>query len=490
MVSALAGVEPREVWKHFEALAAIPRASTKEAAAREYVRKLAAGLGLESVVDEAGNVVVRKPAYRGREGAAVTALQGHLDMVCEKNEGTDFNFDRDPIRLVRREDWLYADGTTLGSDNGVGVAAALAVMESQTIQHGPMEFVFTVEEETTLGGASAFKPGVLKARYLLNLDNEEKGTLCIGCAGGLNTRARRKVVFQVAGAGLGYWVKVTGLKGGHSGVDIHLGRGNAVRILGGTLQRVLEKIPAQIADLKGGSAHNAIPREAGALVVADATNEARLRSIVAQYAEDVRSDLGAFDPDLQITVEAAEVPKRVIAAADAKRAVDLMASLHHGVLAMSPDVAGLVQDSTNVATVSVKDGAVEIVTSQRSAIEGSKEIARRLVTTACLLAGFEVEHSNSYPGWKPEPESEIVRRSKAVFEAMYGVAPKLIAMHAGLEPGVLGVHYPELQMISLGPQIEHPHSPGERVQISSVAEFWKYLRAVLEKLGASGAAFK
>ena len=482
MSSVLAGLEPQELWKHFEAIAAIPRPSSKEAAARLYVLKLAESLELKSVVDEAGNTVVWKPAYPGRESAPVTALQGHLDMVCEKNEGTEFNFDTDPIRLVRKEDWLYADGTTLGSDNGVGVAAALAVMESKTIKHGPMEFVFTVEEETTLGGASAFKPGVLKASYLLNLDNEERGTLCIGCAGGLNTRARRKVTFQVAGAGSAYRVKVTGLKGGHSGVDIHLGRGNAVRILGGTLQLVLEQIPVQLTDLKGGSAHNAIPREASALLVIDATNEAQLKSIVAQYAEDVRTDLGDFDPDLQITVEKALRPQRAIASGDAKKVVDLIASLHHGVLAMSPDVSGLVQDSTNVATVSLNDDVVEIVTSQRSAIEGSKNIAKRLVATSCHLAGFEVEHSSSYPGWKPEPNSDIVRKSNAVFEEMYGSTPNLIAMHAGLETGVLGVNYPEMQMISFGPQIEHPHSPDERVQISSVTEFWKYLTAVLEKL--------
>ncbi len=483
MTSAMGEVEPREVWKHFEALAGIPRPSTQEAAARAYVLKLAEELGLESVVDQAGNVVVRKPAHPGREAAAVTALQGHLDMVCEKNEGTRFNFEKDAIRLVRREDWLYADGTTLGADNGVGVAAALAVMESKTIQHGPMEFVFTVEEETTLGGASAFKPGVLRARYLLNLDNEALGTVCIGCAGGVNTRAWRKVVFQLAGAGEGFWVKVSGLRGGHSGVDIHLGRGNAVRILGGALQRVLEAMPVQIADLRGGSAHNAIPREAAALVVVDATNQERLRRIVEQYADDVRTDLGDFDPELEVTVgRAVKDATRVLAAGDAKRAVDLMASLPHGVLAMSPDVPGLVQDSTNVATVGVKDGVVEIVTSQRSAIEGSKEMARRLVATVCRMAGFEVEHSGDYPGWKPEPESEIVRRSKAVYEVMYGATPQVIAMHAGLETGVLGKNYPEMQMISIGPQIEHPHSPDERVQISSVAEFWKYLVAVLERL--------
>jgi dipeptidase D len=482
MSSVLAGLEPQELWKHFEAIAAIPRASAKEAGARNYVLRLAESLALESVVDEAGNTVVRKPAYPGRESAPVTALQGHLDMVCEKNEGTDFNFDTDPIRIVRKEDWLYADGTTLGSDNGVGVAAALAVMESQTIQHGPMEFVFTVEEETTLGGASAFKPGVLKAHYLLNLDNEEKGTLCIGCAGGINTIAQRKVTFQVGGAGSGYRVKVSGLRGGHSGVDIHLGRGNAVRILGGVLQRVMEKIPVELADIKGGSAHNAIPREASALLVADATNEAQLESIVEQYADDVRTDLGAFDPDLEITVERAEHPRRVIALADAKKSVDLIASLHHGVLAMSPDVPGLVQDSTNVATVGLRDGVMEVITSQRSAIEGSKNIAKRLVATCCRLAGFEVKHSGDYPGWKPEPNSEIVHKSTQVFEVMYGSSPNLIAMHAGLETGVLGVNYPGMQMISFGPQIEHPHSPAERVQISSVAEFWKFLTTVLEKL--------
>lgn len=482
MSSALAGLEPQEIWKHFEALAAIPRASTKEAAARDHIIKLAGGLGLESIVDEAGNVVVRKPAHPGRESAPVTALQGHLDMVCEKNEGTDFNFDTDGIRIVRKEDWLYADGTTLGSDNGVGVAAALAVMESKAIKHGPMEFVFTVEEETTLGGAGAFKAGVLKANYLINLDNEEKGTLCIGCAGGLNTYVRRKVALQPAGAGAAYRIKVSGLKGGHSGVDIHLGRGNAVRILGGTLQLVLEQLPVEVADLKGGSAHNAIPREAFATVVTDAANAAKLKAIVAHYADDVRVDLGIFDPDLQIVMEMAERPQQVIAVADAKRVVDLMASLHHGVLAMSPDVPGLVQDSTNVATVSLKDGVVEIVTSQRSAILGSINIAKRLVATACLLAGFEVEHANSYPGWKPEPNSDIVRKSKAVFEEMYGSTPNLIAMHAGLETGVIGVNYPGMQMISFGPQIESPHSPAERVQISSVGEFWKYLVAVLEKL--------
>ena len=482
MATVLAGVEPQEIWKHFEQLAAIPRPSGKEAAAREHILKLAKSLGLETFVDGFGNLVVSKPAYPGRESAPVTALQGHLDMVCEKNEGTEFNFETDGIRLAPKDGWLYADGTTLGSDNGVGVSAALAVMESKTIKHGPMEFVFTVEEETTLGGASAFKAGVLKAHYLLNLDNEEKGTLCIGCAGGLNTRARRKVSFVPVKGNAAYRVKVGGLKGGHSGVDIHLGRGNAVRILGGTLQLINEAVPVQLADLKGGSAHNAIPREASAIVVTDAANEVKLKQAVAAYQTDIRNDLGSFDPGITISVEMVARPEQALSHEDARATVDLIASLHHGVLAMSPDVPGLVQDSTNVATVGMKDGVVEVVTSQRSAIEGSKNLAKRLVATSCQLAGFEVEFAAGYPGWKPEPDSDIVRNCVKVFEKMYGKEPKIIAMHAGLETGVLGVNYPSMQMISFGPQIEFPHSPGERIEIASVAEFWKYLVAVLETL--------
>ena len=266
MIPALAELEPKPVWKHFDALAAIPRASTKEAAAREYVLAQAARLGLEVVQDKAGNIVVRKPAHPGREGATKALLQGHLDMVCEKNEGTAHNFDTDPIKVVRDGDWLKADGTTLGSDNGVGVAAALAVMESTDIAHGPLEFVFTIDEETGLTGAAEFQAGVLKSSYFLNLDNEEKGTLCIGCSGGVTTTARRKVTLRPAGAGAGWRIKVLGLKGGHSGVDIHQGRGNALRILGGVLQKALESLPVEVSDIKGGSAQNAIPREASSIV--------------------------------------------------------------------------------------------------------------------------------------------------------------------------------------------------------------------------------
>jgi dipeptidase D len=303
MVPALENLEPQAVWKHFDRLAATPRASTKEAAARDYVLALAAKQGLETVQDAAGNLVVRKPARPGRESAPMALLQGHLDMVCEKNEGTAHNFDTDPIKVVRDGDWLKADGTTLGSDNGVGVAAALAVMESIEIVHGPLEFTFTIDEETGLTGAAQFPGGLLKSKYFLNLDNEEKRTLCIGCSGGVKSTARRKVTLRPAGAGSAWRIKVYGLKGGHSGVDIHQGRGNALRILGGVLQVLLDHIPIEIASINGGSAQNAIPREAAAVVIGDSARDSELKVLVGTAEKGYRIDLGEFDSGLEITVE-------------------------------------------------------------------------------------------------------------------------------------------------------------------------------------------
>jgi dipeptidase D len=482
MIAVLENLEPKPLWKHFAALAAIPRASTKEAAARNYVLALAAHLGLKAVLDAAGNVVIQKPAHQGREKAPMTLLQGHLDMVCEKNEGTAFNFDVDPIKVVRDGDWLKADGTTLGSDNGVGVAAALAIMESKDVAHGPLEFAFTVDEETGLTGAAQFPGGLLHSKYFLNLDNEEIGTLCIGCSGGVKTTARRKVTLSAARANSAWRIKVSGLKGGHSGVDIHQGRGNALRILGGVLQKVLERLPAEVANINGGSAQNAIPREASATLVLDSGSEQELKSLVANCQAEYQTDLGGFDPGLQILVEKADRPSKVLDAADAKQTVALLASLHHGVLAMSPDVPGLVQTSTNLAIITTKGDLVEVVTSQRSAIESSKNAAADMVATVCGLAGFEAERGGTYPGWKPEPQSEIVQKLQEAHQKVFGKPAKLIAMHAGLECGVIGEKYPGMQMASFGPTIVDPHSPNERVQISSVENFWGYLKAVLEHI--------
>jgi dipeptidase D len=403
-------------------------------------------------------------------------------MVCEKNEGTAHDFDTDPIRLIRDGDWLKADGTTLGADNGVGVAAALAVMDNADIAHGPLEFVFTIDEESGLTGASEFPNGLLKSRYFLNLDGEEEGTLCIGCAGALNTVARRKVERRHAGSGEGWRVRVSGLRGGHSGLDINRGRGNAVRILGRVLQLLMDRLPLAVAEVQGGSKRNAIPREAFATVVLDGAREQELRSLLATAEVQMRSELGGFDFGLQITVEKVARPDQVMADADANPVAGVLASLHHGVLAMSPDVVGLVQTSTNLATVSTKDDEVEIETSQRSAIESSKLAAGRMVSTIFRLANFEVEHAGGYPGWKPEPTSDIVRKAQAVHQEILGKLPELVAMHAGLECGVIGEKHPGMQMISFGPHIVDVHSPSERLKISSVEPFWAFLTGLLERL--------
>jgi len=482
MMLALANLQPEQLWKHFDRLAAIPRASTKEGAAREYVRSVATKLGLEPVQDNVGNLIVRKPARPGREGAPMTLLQGHLDMVCEKNEATVHDFDKDPINVVRDGDWLKADGTTLGADNGVGVAAALAVMESNDLAHGPLEFAFTIDEETGLTGASQFAPGLLKSTFSLTLGREEEGTLCTGPTRGVPSTARRKVKLVPAAAGSAWRIKVTGLRGGHSGVDIHQGRGNALRIMGAVLQDLVDRLPVELAEVNGGSAHNAIPREAVAIVVLPDSREAELKSIVASAEATCKAELGGFDSGLQITTAETKRPAMVLSVSDAKNTAALLASMPHGVLAMSPDVPGLVQTSTNLATVITKGDLVEIVTSQRSAIATSKQSAARMVATVCCLAGFEAEHAGDYPGWKPEPNSDLIRKLQAVHQKLFGQPAKLIAMHAGLECGVIGEKYPGMQMVSFGPTIVDPHSPNERVQISTVEHFWNYLRQILETL--------
>ena len=482
MTTALVDLEPKPVWKHFAALAAIPRRSGNEAAARDYVVGVARSLGLNAEHDAAGNTVIRKPAHAGRETAPTVLLQGHLDMVCEKNEGTAHNFDTDAISVVRDEDWLKADGTTLGSDNGVGVASALAVMESTDLAHGPLEFAFTIDEESGLTGAVEFPPGLLKAKYFLNLDNEETGTLCIGCSGGIKTMARRQVTLKPVSKGAGYRIKVGGLKGGHSGIDIHTGRGNALRILGGVLHSALESLPVKIASIDGGSAQNAIPREAVAIVVMNPAREKKLLALAAKAESDAKSDLGSFDAGVTISVEKVLTPEKVFSTGDARNAVALLVSAPHGVLAMSPDVPGLTQNSTNLAIVSTKGDSVEFVTSQRSAIDSSMMSAARMVAAVFRLAGYDVEHSGRYPGWKPDPHSDIVSKTQAVHEELFGSPAKLIAMHAGLECGVIGEKYPGMQMISFGPTIIGAHSPDERVQISTVQSFWQLLKAVLERL--------
>ena len=345
-----------------------------------------------------------------------------------------------------------------------------------------MEFLFTVDEETGLTGASEFPGGLLHARYFLNLDGEEEGTLCIGCAGGLNTVARREAAGEAAGSGDAWRIKVAGLQGGHSGIDIHRGRGNAIRILGRLLQTLMRNMPIAIGAIEGGSKRNAIPREASATIIVEHAYEPDLREVVGAIETAVRSELGAFDAGLRITLESAERPERVMGERDAAALSSLLACQHHGVIDMSPDIPGLVQTSTNLATLAVKGEAVEIATTQRSAIASSKLAAGAMVTSVFRMAGYEVEHTGGYPGWKPEPGSDIVKLAKSVHNEVLGAAPELAAMHAGLECGVIGEKYPGMQMIAFGPHIVDVHSPSERIKISSVPPFWKFLTALLERV--------
>jgi len=484
MENLLASPETQAIWTYFLELSKIPRGSKVEAAAAAWVADQARALGCEVSQDAVGNVIIRKPATPGREHAPMTALQAHVDMVCEKNEGTVHDFLTDPIRVRRDGDLLRATGTTLGADNGIGVAAALAVLASKTLRHGPLEVLITIDEETGLTGASNLQPGVLKSRYLLNLDSEEEGDLTIGCAGGIDTLATRRVKLGPVTAGKrAYRLKVMGLKGGHSGVEIHQGRGNALRILGSLLDGLTSKFGLELAHLHGGNKRNAIPREAFAVVFMDPKGEAEARAAVATRQKELLSDLGAFDPGLSLSLEPAETElTQVMSAEDARKVTLLLLTMMHGVVAMSAAIPGLVQSSTNLAMIHMDGDKVVVSTSQRSSIESAKHALAAQIAGFCELAGFEWTRGDGYPGWQPNPKLPLVKLVDDVHEATFGKRMKIAAIHAGLECGLIGEKYPEMEMVSFGPNMWDVHTPDENISISSVGNFWKLLVAVLEKV--------
>jgi len=475
--------ETKPLWNYFLELSKIPRGSKKEAAAAAWVAEQGRALGLETIQDEAGNVVIRRPAAPGLEDRPGFVLQAHVDMVCEKNEGTEHDFEKDPIELEMRGEHLYAKGTTLGADNGIGVAAGLAVLASKGAAHPQVELLVTVDEEMGLNGANRFKGGVLTGRYFLNLDSEEEGFLTIGCAGGIDTEAKKKVTFAAPAPGSrGLRLKVSGLKGGHSGIDINGGRGNAIRILARALYALQAGTKIGIAGLKGGNKRNAIAREAtAALAVGD---EAAARAIVATVEAEVRQGLGAGDPGLRIELEPMDPPAQVIADNDARCIVNTLFTMLHGVVAMSPDIPGLVQTSTNLGVLDMKDDVVGFYMLHRSSIDASKMAVADRVTAHCALAGFEATHIGGYPGWRPDPDSGLVKLIDGVHRDVFGAGMKIVAIHAGLECGIIGEKYPGMQMVSIGPDMWDVHTPDEHLSVPSVAKFWKFLMAVLEKAQA------
>jgi dipeptidase D len=478
----LANAETQLLWKYFLELSKIPRGSKAEAAASAWVAAQGRALGCAVEQDGVGNVLIRKPASPGREGRPTVALQAHVDMVCEQNEGTGHDFARDPIQVLRDGDVVKAAGTTLGADNGIGVCAALAVLADRTLQHGPLEVLVTVDEETGLTGAGNVRPGWLKAKYLLNLDSEEEGILTIGCAGGVDSLAAREIAQVEPMAGTRpYRLKVSGLKGGHSGVDINAGRGNAIRLLAQVLAALAADFPFQVGAVKGGNKRNAIPREASARLCFDPALEAGLKAAVARQEANWKAALGGFDAHLALTLEPGQ-PGPVLAEADAEALVRLLLSLPHGVEAMSPDIAGLVQTSTNLGVVDTAPGEVTVNLLSRSSLDTSKLALADRIGAACAAAGFRHSLSGAYPGWKPVPDAPLVKLVDEAHQAEFGRPMTVVAIHAGLECGLIGEKYPGLEMVSFGPTMWDVHTPDERVSIPSVAKFRKLLATILERL--------
>jgi dipeptidase D len=482
MSDPLATLEPRPLWRYFLELSRIPRGSKNEAAAMRWVAEQGRSLGCAVEQDGVGNVLLRKRAATGCEGRAPVALQVHADMVCEKNEGTPHDFEKDGIAVVRDGEVIRARGTTLGADNGVGLAAALAALADPDLRHGPLEVLVTVDEETGLTGANAVRPGWLSAKYLLNLDSEEEGELTVGCAGGLDTVATRRVTRQPPVAGRSALrVKVSGLRGGHSGTDIAAGRGNSIRILGQVLSALARQRTLELVSVRGGNKRNAIPREASAVLMVEPRDAPVLRAEVARLEEAWRAVLGAFDPGLAVTVEEGSAGA-VLSAADARAVVGVLLAGPHGVEAMSPAIAGLVQTSTNLGVLETREGAIEVTFLTRSSIDSSKEALAARITGVCEVAGFEVHHTGGYPGWKPDPGAPLVKLVDDVHEQLFGKRMLVRAIHAGLECGLIGQKYPGLQMVSFGPTMWDAHTPDERVSIASVQNFWRLLRGVLERV--------
>ncbi|MFO8234355.1 MAG: aminoacyl-histidine dipeptidase [Bacteroidales bacterium] len=482
-MSDIKNLKPEPLWRHFYNLTQIPRPSKKEAKAADFVEQFGKELGLETIKDEVGNVIIKKPATAGHENRKTVILQGHLDMVPQKNTGTDFDFEKDPIQAYVDGEVVKAKGTTLGADNGIGVAAAMAVLESDEIEHGPVEALFTIDEETGMTGANALKPGLLDGEILVNMDSEDEGELYIGCAGGLETNA----IFHYKEEGVhsdskAFSIKVKGLKGGHSGLDIHLGRGNANKVLNRILWHANENIDIRISQIEAGSLRNAIPREASAVVTVASSHVGELKNFVEEVTEAVKNELSLVEPNINIELKETDMPSAVIDKNTQDNLIRAIYGCPHGVMRMSDAMEGLVETSTNLAVVKKDEAKIWIQTLQRSSVDTAKEDLGNMIRSVFELAGAEVLHEGAYPGWKPNPDSPILQTMKDVYENNFGKEPKVTAIHAGLECGIISQAYPGLDMISFGPTINYPHSPDEEVNIETVQKFWDFLVYTLKNV--------
>ena len=476
-------LEPALVWNFFREILSIPRPSKKEEKVIKYLLTFAEERNLEAIKDETGNVLIRKSATPGMEHKKSVVLQSHIDMVCEKNSDKVHDFENDPIDAYVENGWVKAKGTTLGGDDGIGVAVELALLDSKDIPHGPLECLFTIDEETGLTGAFGLKSGFLKSNILLNLDSEDEGQLFIGCAGGQDTLNWLPYKKEAVPAGLtSVKIMVSGLIGGHSGDDINKNRGNANKILNRFLWMNKDKFQMKLSIFDGGNLRNAIAREAYAVVMIPPAEVESLISEVKVYETVVRNEFHTTEPGLRISVSKTDQPEMIIKDEDFKKLVQSLYACPHGVIALSQDIPDFVETSTNLASVKFLENEILITTSQRSSVESEKWDVTNMITSLFSLAGGHSKTSEGYPGWKPNPGSEIVDLTEKTYLKLFNKQPKVLAIHAGLECGLIGDKYPQMDMVSYGPTIKGAHSPDERLEIESVVKFWKLTLEVLKNI--------
>ncbi|RTY95373.1 aminoacyl-histidine dipeptidase [Flavobacterium sp. GT3R68] len=483
MSQEIRNLEPKQLWNKFADLNAVPRPSKKEDRVIEFMKNFGTSLGLETFEDDIRNVIIRKPATSGMENRKALVLQGHLDMVHQKNADTVFDFDKQGIDMYVDGDWVRAKGTTLGADNGLGVAAIMAILESKDIPHPALEALFTIDEETGMTGALNLKGGILKGDILLNMDTEEDDEIDIGCAGGIDVTATRSYnEEEVPEGSVGHTITVKGLNGGHSGMDIHKGLGNANKIMNRLLFDGFENFGLQVAEINGGSLRNAIPRESVAtVIIAEMFDEAYIFDM-QEIINDIKIEYKTTEPNLSIEIVKCDLPKKVMDLGVQEGIIRSLYTAHNGVYRMSADMEDLVETSNNVARVVIKDGEISIGCLTRSSVETSKMDLANALRSAFELCGCEVTLSGSYPGWTPNVKSEILDVLVSIYEQQNGDKPKVVACHAGLECGILGTNYPDMDMISFGPTIHGAHSPDERASVSSSQKFWKFVLEILKNI--------
>jgi dipeptidase D len=483
MKNILTNLKPKELWYNFEQISNIPRPSKHEQKVIEYIKNFGENLKLETIVDYNGNVIIKKPATKGMENKKTVILQAHLDMVPQKNRNKVHDFMNDPISLIIDDGWVRADETTLGADNGIGVAAIMAILESKTLKHGPIEALFTVDEETGMTGAFFLQRNSLKGDILINTDSEEEGYICIGCAGGMDSNAVFKYYKEKVPADcISYRITVTGLKGGHSGVDINKGRGNAIKILTRFLWEASKLFDLRIEFLEGGGLRNSIPREALANFIVPDIFEDQIKDFFNDFYQTIKEEYSITDPIVTLTLDKIDQISNIIDKITQKKLLDTLYACPNGVIRMDPSMPAIPETSNNLASVKMGNGIIEIECLLRSSSASAKEDLGNMVASIFELAGAEFVHSGTYPGWKPNLKSEILNVMKNVYQQKFGKSPVLKVIHAGLECGVIGDIFPHLDMISIGPTIKFAHSPDEKVNIESVERFWEFLISVLENI--------